>query len=224
MSNRPRIILSQLYYHTFPNDGRPVKMVVGFLWVLEAFQLACCTQAVYWWCVTNYRNPLVLEWSPWEFGIYQINIVSTESVLVVDALILALALSTSRIVCAGPCVTSVRIRGSNRRQSEHGSRISSNSQEDYTACCSMAHYSTSDIVITICMCLLLQRRRTGFRKTDSMINRMLVYTVSTGLVTSVLSCFILVVPLGGFYSVSMLANLHSRTTLQAKLATPNPLN
>jgi len=96
----------------------------------------------------------------------------------------------------------------------------------------------SDIVIAMCMCLLLRRRRTGFQKTDSMINRMILYAISTGLVTSVFSCFILVtfvkygfhhseltvgIPLGGFYSITMLTNLHSRKTLQARLDTPTPL-
>ncbi|KAF9516960.1 hypothetical protein BS47DRAFT_586543 [Hydnum rufescens UP504] len=53
------------YYHAFPNDGRGVKLVVAFLWALEAFQLACCTWSLYWWFVTNYNNPLALRWSTW---------------------------------------------------------------------------------------------------------------------------------------------------------------
>ncbi|KAF9508272.1 hypothetical protein BS47DRAFT_241891 [Hydnum rufescens UP504] len=103
--------------------------------------------------------------------------------------------------------------------------------------------ATVDVVIATYMCLLLRRRRTGFQKTDSVINRMALYTISTGLVTSVLSCIslllvhfsnflsfhcdnsnaelimggqfakygvslgVLVVgmPLGGFYSITMLA-------------------
>jgi Family of unknown function (DUF6534) len=76
--------------------------------------------------------------------------------------------------------------------------------------------ATADIVITTCMCLLLRRRRTGFQKcvclhalneslglindltlvawhrTDSVINRMVLYTIGTGLITSVLSCFLVV--------------------------------
>jgi len=98
--------------------------------------------------------------------------------------------------------------------------------------------ATVDVVIATYMCLLLRRRRTGFQKTDSVINRMALYTISTGLVTSVLSCIslllfakygvslsVLVVgmPLGGFYSITMLANLHTRTRLRARLATPSLL-
>ncbi|KAF9504507.1 hypothetical protein BS47DRAFT_670593 [Hydnum rufescens UP504] len=46
----------------------------------------------------------------------------------------------------------------------------------------------ADVVIATCMCLLLRRRRTGFQKTDSVITRMILYTMATGLVTSVFSC------------------------------------
>jgi len=96
----------------------------------------------------------------------------------------------------------------------------------------------ADIVITTCMCLLLRHRRTGFQKTDSVINRMVLYTISTGLATSVLSCVILAIfakygfnfgvfaigmPLGGFYSVTMLANLNMRKRHQARLDTPSLL-
>jgi len=64
-----------------------------------------------------------------------------------------------------------------------------------------------------------------------------LYTISTGLITSVLSCFLLVMfveygfgvsepilamPLGACYSITMLANLHVRTRLRTRLATPNP--
>jgi len=95
-----------------------------------------------------------------------------------------------------------------------------------------------DVVIAVYMCLLLQRRRTGFQKTDSIINRMVLYTISTGLVTCVLSCVYIVLftkyqsgfgvlvigmPLGGFYSITMLTNLHMRTRLRGRLSTPSPL-
>jgi len=93
--------------------------------------------------------------------------------------------------------------------------------------------ASADIVIAICMCLLLRRRRTGFRKTDSMLTHMILYTMGTGVATSVLSCLALFlpakyqlrygIPLGGFYSITMLANLHMRSALRARLDTPSLL-
>jgi len=66
---------------------------------------------------------------------------------------------------------------------------------------------------------------------------MVLYTINTGLVTSVLSCILvgmvakygfaysitICMPLGGFYSITMLANLHTRKTLRARLDTPSLL-
>jgi len=85
------------------------------------------------------------------------------------------------------------------------------------------------------MCLVLQHQWTGFRKTDSVIKHMALYTISTGLITSVLACVILVLtkykiffglyaigtPMGGIYSITMLTNLHMRTRLRARLDTPS---
>ncbi|KAF9502965.1 hypothetical protein BS47DRAFT_913500 [Hydnum rufescens UP504] len=63
-------------------------------------------------------------------------------------------------------------------------------------------------------------RIVAWHRTDSVINRMVLYTISTGLIPSVLSCFLLVMfakygfhfseiaigmPLGAFYSITMLA-------------------
>jgi len=77
-----------------------------------------------------------------------------------------------------------------------------------------------------------------FVMTDSVLNRMVLYAISTGLVTSVLACIVLgtfakygpnlsvltnSLPLGAFYPVTMLANLHTRKTLRVKLDTPSLL-
>ncbi|KAF9511111.1 hypothetical protein BS47DRAFT_1347152 [Hydnum rufescens UP504] len=235
-------IQTSRYYHTFPDDRRPVKLVVGLLWTFEAFQLACCTQSLYRLSVTNYYNPVALERGTWEFSMFQINMVCSS--VIVQTFFAYRLYSLSANLYVGVFVqvlvliqfgfgaaTSVRV----------------NVILDFPGIvreCTwlivtwLAIQAAADIVIAACMCLLLWHRRTGSRKTDSMINRMILYTISTGSVTSVLSCFVLMtfvkygfhlseltisMPLGGFYTVTMLANLHSRKTLQARLDTPTPL-
>ncbi|KAF9519014.1 hypothetical protein BS47DRAFT_1388434 [Hydnum rufescens UP504] len=102
----------------------------------------------------------------------------------------------------------------------------------------LAFQAVSDVAIATCMCILLRRRRTGFQRTDSIINRMVLYTIGTGSLTGVLSCIILglfatygfefsvlilTMPLSALYSITMLANLHARRTLQTKLTQTTPL-
>ncbi|KAF8327798.1 uncharacterized protein EI90DRAFT_3067050 [Cantharellus anzutake] len=82
------------------------------------------------------------------------------------------------------------------------------------------------------MSLYLRRMRTGFPRTDSVVRFLTIYAVNTGLLTSLAAmaimfafafygfhfvheCFIL--PLGGLYTASLLANLHSRSTIRERL-------
>ena len=54
--------------------------------------------------------------------------------------------------------------------------------------------AVADSVIAISLVVLLHRTRSGFRRSDSTINRLIVFTINTGLVTSV--CAILGLVLG----------------------------
>ncbi|KAF9513408.1 hypothetical protein BS47DRAFT_1382503 [Hydnum rufescens UP504] len=230
------------YYHAFPNDRRPVKLVVAFLWTLQAFQLVCVTWSLYWWLVINYRNPLVLGWATWEFSTYQITTVfasatvqtffahrvySLSANLYVGVLVLVLVLLKLGLGVA----TSIKVKTNLEFQAVL-------KDCKWLVVSWFTIQTTADIMITTCMCLLLRRRRTGFQKTDSVINRMVLYTISTGLITSVLSVFLPVVfatygfhvsglaialPLPTLYPITMLANLHMRTSLRARLDTPTPL-
>ncbi|KAF9504827.1 hypothetical protein BS47DRAFT_1386147 [Hydnum rufescens UP504] len=232
-------IQTSSYYRAFPNDGRAVKLVVGFLCVVEAFQLVCSTQSLYRWVITNYYNPAALKHATWEFTIFQISAVcasvtvqtffahrvySLSANLHLGVLVEVLVLVQFGFgVATGVIVNKVLNIGV--VLSGYG----------WVTVSWLVIQATADIVIATCMCLVLQRQRTGFQKTNSMIDRMILYTISTGLITSVLSCIILgmflkyglnvsvliiSLPLSGLYSVTMLANLHTRKTLQARLNTP----
>jgi len=90
----------------------------------------------------------------------------------------------------------------------------------------------SDLIIAGAMSFFLRRRRTGFPQTDTVIKILMMYAINTGLLTSMVAmevmlvftfcgfqffheCFI--IPLGGLYTTSLLANLHSRSMLRRKL-------
>ncbi|KAF9509147.1 hypothetical protein BS47DRAFT_1488091 [Hydnum rufescens UP504] len=235
-------IQTSSYYHAFPNDGRPVKLVVGFLWALEAFQLACCTRSLYWYIITNYNNPLALGWSTWEFSMYQVSGLCTS--VTVPTFMVYRVYSLSANIYVGvlvQCLVLVQF-GFGAAAAVRGNTVRE-FQAQVKDCMwlimsSLTIQATTDIVIATCLCLLLRRQRTGFHKTDSVINRMILYTMSTGLATSVLACFllgmfaqhgphfsvlVLAMPLGGFYSVTLLSNLHMRKSLRARLSTPTPL-
>ncbi|KAF9511583.1 hypothetical protein BS47DRAFT_1159808 [Hydnum rufescens UP504] len=221
-------VQTSTYYNAFPNDARPLKLAVGLLWVLQAFKLACSTQTVYRWSVANCNNPSALEWETWEFGMGLINNVCSS--LTVQTFFAYRVYSLSANIYIGVLVQALVFL-----QFGFGAALYVKVQVNqelkvivkegtWLAVSSLAIQATADIVIATCMSLLLRHRRTGFQKTDSVINRMALYTISTGLITSVLSCSLLAMfPLGTCYCITMLANLHMRTRLRARLATPSPL-
>ncbi|KAF9505111.1 hypothetical protein BS47DRAFT_574981 [Hydnum rufescens UP504] len=198
-------VQTSTYYNAFPNDARPLKLAVGLLWVLQAFELASCTQSVYRWSVANYNNPSALDWGT--FFAYRVYSLSAN--IYIGVLVQALVFLQFGFGAA----LSVKVQVN----PEFKVIV-----KEYTwlVVSWLAIQATVDIVIATCMSLLLRRRRTGFQKTDSVINRMALYTISTGLITSILACSLLAVfvkhgfhvheltismPLGACYCITMLA-------------------
>lgn len=97
--------------------------------------------------------------------------------------------------------------------------------------------AVTDLLIAGSMIVHLQSVRTGFPQTDRALNLMVLYAISTGLVTSLLALAVLfaftlytrsmnffficiTVSLGGVYTGTLLANLHARTRMRLYLQAP----
>ncbi|KAI9460427.1 hypothetical protein HD554DRAFT_2028738 [Boletus coccyginus] len=87
-----------------------------------------------------------------------------------------------------------------------------------------------DVLIAASLCILLQRSRTGFRRSDSLINKLMLFSINTGLLTSICAIASLVsiiawpdtfiyiafyFCLGRLYCNSLLATLNARKLLRA---------
>jgi len=96
--------------------------------------------------------------------------------------------------------------------------------------------ASADLIISFTMAFLLRSRRTGFKHSDTAVNLMILWTINTGVMTALTSVTILTVfaragfhyimimislPHSGFYVVSMMANLHSRTKILEIWNTPH---
>jgi len=92
--------------------------------------------------------------------------------------------------------------------------------------------ATVDLVLAFILCYYLQRGRSGFEKTNSLISRIIQYTIATGLLTSLyaFACVItyFAVPhtftfiamhlsLGRLYTNALLVTLNSRRSLRANM-------
>jgi len=87
----------------------------------------------------------------------------------------------------------------------------------------------SDVLIAALLCMMLQKSRTGFRRSDTLINKLILFTVNTGLLTSICAVASLVsislwpntfiyigfyFCLGRLYCNSLLATLNARKGLR----------
>ncbi|KAF9511115.1 hypothetical protein BS47DRAFT_1395391 [Hydnum rufescens UP504] len=277
-------IQTSSYYHAFPNDRRPLKLTVGFLWwashtlVFEAysshsivkdfgsFSIVGPSFSVLFNCFHEICAGLLsadtihLGQATWEFFMYQgttacvsvtvqtffvYRVYSLSGNVYVGALVDSPLASTYLHMSRWSATYCLLIKSLFWRAAATTIKaiVILEFREIAKECTWLIEawliiQAISDVVIAASMCILLRRRRTGVQKTDSVINRLALYAISTGLITSVLSCFlvgliskvgfhdgviVIGMPLGAVYSITMLANLHMRTRLRARLNTSSPL-
>jgi len=92
--------------------------------------------------------------------------------------------------------------------------------------------AAGDVLIALILCSMLQQSRTGFRKSETVINRLTIFTINTGLMTSLCAVASLVsivaapnafiyiaffVNLGRLYSNTLLATLNARQSIRNTL-------
>jgi len=85
--------------------------------------------------------------------------------------------------------------------------------------------AAGDVLIAVVLCSMLQKSRTGFQESDTMINKLIIFTMNTGLLTSLCAVAsfisILAAPntfiyiafffnIGRFYSNTLMATLNAR--------------
>ncbi|KAI0647740.1 hypothetical protein C8Q79DRAFT_1008154 [Trametes meyenii] len=103
----------------------------------------------------------------------------------------------------------------------------------WVTCIGLGAAAAADIIIAIAMCYYLYKKRTGLKRTDSIVTTLMVYSINTGLTTSVIGTIIVIafgamptnfIWLGFFwimgkcYVNSFLALLNSRESLRDKVS------
>ncbi|KAI0363876.1 hypothetical protein BV20DRAFT_1125975 [Pilatotrama ljubarskyi] len=223
-----------LYFRMYQNDTAVIKTFVITMLVAETVHVIFCMHMIYYYLVTNYFNPPSLQIGVWSmdaqpvlnsFGIfvskgfftYRVYMISPKSRMLVPISILCTLFA---IGC-----TSAATYESVRHVSFAGFRA-------YTWLDSAGFAATvaSDILITSVLIFTLKRSRTGFKRTDHIVDRLILYTVNTGLLTSICNILALVLGLAQpsnmiyigvaiistkVYANSLLAALNTRRSLAA---------
>ncbi|KAF8966590.1 hypothetical protein BDZ97DRAFT_1938450 [Flammula alnicola] len=222
-----------VYHNTKFNDRLWIRAIVGGLFVLDTVHSGVAVYAAWDMCVTNYNNPASLEFITWTIPF---TAVATALAALVTQFFLGhrvLMLTKSKLLVAFIGMLSVLgfffavyagiYSGILRDVAKFGVL-------GPFVTCWLVFQTSADILITVVLAIALSRSRTGFRRTDTIINRIIRGAVQTGLFASVFALADLysfqmhrntnvyamfVYPLGRIYTNTLLDTLNARTALKS---------
>ncbi|KAL0566129.1 hypothetical protein V5O48_015890 [Marasmius crinis-equi] len=177
------------YFHNHSaRDKGLFKTLIAFLWVLDTFDTVLNCHILYFYLVSNYNNPLAIALPVWSVLIH-VAITSISNFIIrtmfarrayrlsggnIPMTLGILAVSTTDLV-VGIIITAKAFK------------IQSYAELDTLSdllYLNFAAGTTSDLSVALVLCYLLRRSRTGFNRTDSLLNALMTYTINTGLIVA----------------------------------------
>ncbi|RDB28699.1 hypothetical protein Hypma_015900 [Hypsizygus marmoreus] len=226
-----------VYANTKFNDPLWIKIVVATLFVTDTIHSAVAVYAGWEMCVTNYNNPASLAFVSWTIPF---TAVATSVAAILTQFFLGhrvLILTKSKALAGLIGIFSVLgfvfgvyagiLSGILHEVAKFGPL------KPFVICW-LGFQTTADLFITFILSFVLSRSRTGFRKTDTIINRLIRGAIQTGLFASVfaladLFSFVLhgdtnlyamfAYPIGRIYTNTLLDTLNARIELKNLNAT-----
>ncbi|KAJ3993441.1 hypothetical protein F5050DRAFT_1714491 [Lentinula boryana] len=182
------------YYDSYPRDPVSTKLIVATVWCFDTIHLVLIAQSVYHYLVNNWGFYPALTVSTWEldlnltfiglssflcqlFFLNRIWVFSRRNILLVGFLI---ALCTTTLVL--DILVTVQIVQS-RSVTEFGRR-KGEIIAVFTSGALIYPFTEADVALSLLLCYYIRRSRSGFERTDSLIDLIVKYTITTGLVTS----------------------------------------
>ncbi|KAI0789284.1 hypothetical protein C8Q75DRAFT_807381 [Abortiporus biennis] len=209
------------------------RKLIGLLCFMDGLHLSFVGHLMYYFLISNYGNPAAPM--PWTGTAFQI--VSNLSDILTRTLYIdriwrlsrartpmAIFLVANLIVFSFGIVMAIQIHKIGSFQKLEGIT--------WSLYCSFTMIASLETSISVALCIVLWRLRTGFStRTDSQLHKLMVYSIQTGGITSVIAIVILVtyscmpnnfvylafyVTLPSMYLNSLLATLNGRETLRAE--------
>ncbi|EJC99017.1 uncharacterized protein FOMMEDRAFT_23365 [Fomitiporia mediterranea MF3/22] len=175
------------YYNVFTKDPIWLKLLVFFVWALDTTHQGLITHSIYTYLITEYGNPLFLGtivdtllievlinacvvFLVQAFFTFRVWKLSQRNVVLV--VILLLLVLSSFILSIVYVVKALRLKVFVRLVEIYALNRSIN-----------VISAVSDVAITASLVWFLQSSRTGFRRSDNIINRLILFSLNTGLLT-----------------------------------------
>ncbi|KAF9465638.1 hypothetical protein BDZ94DRAFT_1253580 [Collybia nuda] len=221
------------YYFTHQKDNWPLKSLVAAVMCFDTVHQMLISHTVYIYVITNFNNPAQLENLVWSI-LVEVLFNGFTALLVQSFLTMRVwRLSNKNIWLTSVVVALVA--------GEFGCVIAFGAMSlgfrtfaelqtlKYLSITVNALAAAGDVLIAGILCTLLHRSRTGFHRSDTMINKLILFAVNTGFLTSlfaVASLISIVVAgetflyiafffcMGRLYSNSLLATLNARKMIR----------
>ncbi|KIP05557.1 hypothetical protein PHLGIDRAFT_128816 [Phlebiopsis gigantea 11061_1 CR5-6] len=221
-----------IFFHGFGREGQLLKSSVVLLWILNTFHLILIVHFNYWYMVTNFGNIFVLQQHhPWSTPLFFL-ITPTTNLLVKSWFVHRVWILSGKNLLLTAClacgvIVSWAFGLAFSIELFVLPTFASYSKENWMFYTEFTVETLTDLAISASLCLFLlrQRKQTAFKQTFSIINILLIYTVNTGLLTSIL-CLISIITrilqpdnfyffatymiLSGLYSNALLGSLNAR--------------
>ncbi|KAH8804266.1 hypothetical protein DL96DRAFT_637435 [Flagelloscypha sp. PMI_526] len=223
------------YYFTHQRDPSYLVALVVAVMVFDTVHQALISHTVYTYLVTNYGNPAILTQLTWSllteviFNGLTAFLVQTFLTLRVWKLsnhnYLVTAVIYSLVLAEFGTVTAFAIKALANFTTFAQLATLQSLSVTVNALAAMG-----DVMIAMTLCTLLHRSRTGFHRSDTIINKLILFAVNTGVLTSLCAIAslisILLAPntfiyitfffiIGRLYSNSLLATLNARKMIRS---------
>ncbi|KAF8689336.1 hypothetical protein AX14_003356 [Amanita brunnescens Koide BX004] len=189
-------IQAYIYFKGQPNDTVLFRLLLFLVWLADSIQLAFGSHALYYYMVTNYDNPLALLYPNWSIlaqifatcisGIIVRGIFTRRVWLVTGRNYILVGIIALAVLSTFVCGFAFGIRGFSIGTFLSLPRVSGFLYAGF------ASAVAADVLIAISLCVSLSRRRTGFRRTDTLLNVLILYAINSSILTSLCSIACLV--------------------------------
>ncbi|KAJ3936905.1 MAG: hypothetical protein NXY57DRAFT_59713 [Lentinula lateritia] len=217
------------YFSRYPGDLWYIKCLVAIVWVFDSIHQALISHTVYFYVVTNFSNPTEQANLVWSI-LLEVLFNGLIGFLVQSFLTMRVWKMSNQNKPLTLLIVSFVLGELGCSVAFTISSLKLVTWKDLTSLKSLSMTvnvlgAVSDVIIAAGLFYFLHRSRTGFKKSDTMISKLIMFTVSTGLLTSVCAVASLLsiliwgktliyvafyFSLGRLYSNSLLATLNAR--------------
>lgn len=227
-----------LYYVYYPSDTNGLKLLVGFIWVLDTLHVSLMCRALYYYLVTSFGNPDNLATGDWSlFTSLGLNLCMAVLVQTYFAFrIYYLTRSSMRWWLTSLLMLLVFAHFAFGLETVILMFI----KKEFTALSQITLYAAtpfaitavlSDVFIAASLCILLHGNRSPVVETNTLVNTLIIYAINRCLLTSLVAVaeviafailpdslwFIAIdFVIGKLYANSLLATLNSRSALRGR--------